>query len=133
FGLLGVDVGPVLVDGVADAGPRGGDDVGAGQDVELAVAGQVADVHAVGARRVGDVEVPVVAAAVDVDVADDGLGGAGSVVAADVEEAGDGPGAVPVLAEGRLGPLDGPAGPPPRTVAPRRVPGHDAHAGPAPS
>ena len=52
-GLLGVDVGPVLVDDVADAGARRGDDVGAGQDVEPAAAGQVADVDAVGARRVG--------------------------------------------------------------------------------
>ena len=37
-GLLGVDVGPVFVDHVADAGPRRGDDVGTGQDVEPAAA-----------------------------------------------------------------------------------------------
>src|SRR5262249_60999990 len=102
-GLAGAGVGPVLVDDVADAGPRGGHQVGGGQDVEPAAAGQVADVHPVGARRVADVDVPVVAAAVDVDVADSPLGAAAGVAAGDVEQPEDRPGGVPFLAQGGLG------------------------------
>src|SRR5207237_4200663 len=58
-GLLRIDVGPVLVDDVADPGPRGADDVGAGQDVEAAAAGEVADVHPEGAGRAANIDVPV--------------------------------------------------------------------------
>ena len=72
-----------------------------------------------------DVDVPVVAAAVDVDVADDRFGGAGRVVAADVEQAQDRLGAVPVLAEGGLGPLDGLAGQFPVGVQPVGIADHD--------
>src|SRR5262249_51052271 len=120
-----VDVRPVLVDDVADTGPRGADDVGAGQDVEASAACQVADVHAVRARRVVDVDVPVVAAAGDVDVADRRFRGAGRVVTADVEEAQDGPGGVPLLPKRRLRALDGLAGQLPVGVQPVRVADHD--------
>ena len=123
--FFGVDVGPVFVDDVADAGPRRGDDVGAGQDVEPAAAGEIADVHAEGARRIADVDVPVVAAAVDVDVAEDRFGGAGRVVAADVEQAQDRLGGVPFLAQGGLGALDGVAGQLPVAVQPVRIAHHD--------
>ena len=121
-----VDVGPVLVDDVAHAGPRRADDVGAGQGIELAAAGQIADVDAVGAGRILHVDVPVVAAAVNVDVADDGLGGAGDVVAGDVEQAQDRLGPVPVLTEGGLGPLDALAGQFPVAVQPVGI-AHHAH------
>src|SRR5205807_9596914 len=113
-----------LVDDVADAGPRGGDHVGAGQDVEAAAAGQVADVHPEGARRVVDVDVPVVAAAVDVDVADGLLGRAGRLVPAHVEQAQDRLGGVPLLAQRRLGPLDGVARQLPVAVQPVGVAHH---------
>src|SRR5262249_43134732 len=68
------------------------------------------------------VDVPVVAAAVDVDVAEGRFGGAGGVVAGDVEQPQDGLGGVPLLAQGRLRPLDGltgqfPVGVPPVGVA----------------
>ena len=72
-----------------------------------------------------DVDVPVVAAAVDVDVAERRFGGAGGVVAADVEQAKDRLGAVPFLAEGGLGPLDGVARQFPVAVQPVRVADHD--------
>src|SRR5262249_37368682 len=99
-GLLGVDVGPVLVEDVADAGPvivgggvgagpGGGEGVGAGRAVDAPAAGKGADVQAEGAGRVADVDVPVVTTAVDVDVADNALGGAGRLLAADVEQAED--------------------------------------------
>src|SRR5579875_3791718 len=78
-GFLGVDVGPIFVDDIADAGPRRGDDVGTGQGVESAALGQIADVHAEGARWIGHIDVPVVAAAVDVDVADNRFTGAGGI------------------------------------------------------
>ena len=126
--LARVDVGPVLVDHIADAGPRRGHHVGAGQDVELAAAGQVADVHPIRAGRIGDVDVPVVAAAVDLHVANDGLGRAGRFVAADIEQAEDGPGGVPFLSQGGLGPLHGLAGQLPVGVQPVGVADHDDHA-----
>jgi len=50
--------------------------------------------------------VPVVAAAVDLDVADGGFGGVRRVAARDVEDAEDRLGAVPFLPEGGLGALD---------------------------
>ena len=51
-----------------------------------------------------DVDVPVVHAAVDLDVADVPLGGAGRVLAGHVHQAEDRPGGVPLLARGRPGP-----------------------------
>ena len=53
------------------------------------------------------------------------LGGAGGVVAADVEQAQDRLGAVPLLAEGGLGPLDGLAGQLPVGVQPVGIADHD--------
>src|SRR5262249_58972364 len=107
------------------AGRRRADHVGAGQDVEAPAPRQVADVHAEGARRVGNLDVPVVAAAVDVDVLDDRFGGAGCLLAGDVEQPQDRPGPVPVLPQGGLGPLDGLAGQLPVGVQPVRVADHD--------
>src|SRR5262249_13533283 len=91
----------------ADAGPRGRHDIGAGDDEELAALRQVADIDAIRAGRVLDLEVPTVAPAVDVDVADGGFRGRGRLVGTDVEQPQDRLGAVPVLPEGGLGPLDG--------------------------
>ena len=79
------------------------DDVGAGQDEELAAAREVADVDPERPGRVGDVDVPVVHAAVDLDVADVPLGGRGRVLAGDVHQPEDRPGGVPLLAERGLG------------------------------
>src|SRR5262249_39482733 len=80
---------------------------------------------------VGHVDVPVVAAAVDVDVADHALGGAGDVLAGDVEDAQDGLGGVPVLAEGGLGAADGLARQPPVAGEPGGGAYHDHDAVPA--
>src|SRR5262249_3848475 len=87
-------------------------------------AGQVADVHPEGARRVIDVDVPVVAAAVDLDVADLLFAAVRGLPAGDVEQPQDRPGVVPLVAQGRLGPLDGLGGQLPVAVQPVRVAHH---------
>ena len=78
------------------------DDIGTSQNVELAISGQITNVDSVGAGRVLHFKVPIIAAAMDFDVAQDGLGRARGVVAADVQQAENWFGAVPVLAEGRF-------------------------------
>src|SRR5262249_41704745 len=59
-----IDVGPVLVEHIADPGPRRADDVGASQDVETTTPGQVANIDTEGTWGIADVDVPVIAAAV---------------------------------------------------------------------
>src|SRR5207248_10947392 len=59
LGLADINVGPVLVEDIADTGPRRADDVGASQDVETATPGQVANLDAEGTRGIADVDVPV--------------------------------------------------------------------------
>src|SRR5262249_46641495 len=106
----------------------GADDVGTREHIETAPAREVADVHAEGARRALHVDVPVVAAAVDFDVAHNRFGRAGGVLAADVEQPEDRLGPVPSLGEGGLGPLDGQPGQFPVGVQPVRVADHDDNA-----
>ena len=72
-----------------------------------------------------DVDVPVVHPAVDVDVADAGPRRGRRAVLGDLEQSEDGPGAVPVLAHGRLGTLDAPGGQFPVGVQPVGIADHD--------
>src|SRR5262249_13282241 len=123
-GLARVEVRPVLVEHVADAGPRRGHHVGARQHVEPAAAGGAAEVHPERPRGGVDVDAPVVAAAVDLDVAGDPLRVGGRVVAGHVEKPKDRPGGVPLLTQGGLGPLDGLVRQLPVTVQPVRVADH---------
>ena len=71
-----------------------------------------------------DVDVPVVDAAVDLDVADVPLGGGGRVLAGDVHQAEDRLGGVPLLAQGGLGPGQGGPAQLPVGVQPVRVADH---------
>src|SRR5437667_3255092 len=98
-----MDVGPVFVSDDAHARAWRGHNVGARQHVEPASRRDIADIDAEGLGWIADVDVPIVAAAVNVNIADNRLGRAGDAVAADIEEAENRPGAVPFLAEGRLG------------------------------
>ena len=107
FGLLGIDIGPAHVDGFGAAGLRRGDDVRTGEDEEVAATRNVADVSSVLARRLLNVDVPVVAPAVYDDVANGRLGGAGRVGRGHVEQADDRSSTVPVLSQRGFGPLNG--------------------------
>src|SRR5579864_5263472 len=87
---------------VSHAGLRGADHVGAGQNIELPRPRQVTDIDAKRARRIGDIDVPVVATAVNIDVAHNGFGVTGSIMAADVQNPENGLGSMPFLPQGRL-------------------------------
>src|SRR6185369_16190755 len=104
--VVGGDIGPVAVDFVAAVGGGGVDDVTAAERVEAAVDGFVSQLDAVGVRRVVDFNVPVGHTTVDFDLTSHALSGAGRVAAIDLEQSQDGAGIVPLLGEGRFGPLD---------------------------
>src|SRR5439155_9681236 len=92
---------------------------------KAAAGGQVADVHTEGLGRIADIDVPVVAAAVDFDVAEDGLGGAGRVLATHIKQAENRLGRVPLLAERGFGAADGVPRQLPVGVQPIRIADHD--------
>src|SRR5262249_9032965 len=83
-----------------------------------------ANIDTEGTRGIANVDVPVVTAAVDLDVAHHRLGGSRGIVAADVEQTEDRLGGVPFLTEGRLGALYGVPGQLPITVQPVRIADH---------
>ncbi len=67
-------VAPVFIERIGDSGPGRGDDVGPRQHVEFAAPGDVSDVDSIRPRRLEHVDVPVVHATVNRDVADVPLG-----------------------------------------------------------
>ena len=119
------DFGPVLVEAVRGAALRRADDVAPREAIKAVAGGQVADLDLVALRRVLDVDVPVVHAAVDFDVANQLAGGGRGAVAADLVEPEDGMGFVPMLAHGRPGPVDPPPAEFPIGVQPVGIADHD--------
>ena len=119
------NVGPVIVDAVALADARGFDDVGSAQRMEL-VADGVADGNAEAARRVVDVDVPIVDAAVDHDVSQHRLGGV-VVDIADRHHSQGRHGEVPILSQGDFGTLNAGRRDLPIGLQPIRVADHQDH------
>ncbi len=120
-----LDVDPVLIEGVRDPGLGRRHHIRARQHVEPPAPGQVSDVDPIGSGRLEHVDVPVVDAAMDRDVANLTLGRGGRILAGDVHDSQDRPRRMPILAEGRLGPGQGGPTELPVRMEPERIAGQD--------
>ncbi len=112
---------PVFVESIGHAGLGRGDDVGPGEHIEPAPARQIANVDPVRAWGLEHVDIPVIHAAMDRDIAHVPLGGRGRVFARNVHDSQNRPGGMPVLPESGPGPRQGRAGELPVGVQPVRV------------
>src|SRR5262249_40393188 len=86
---LFLHAGPILVEHVSNTGLRRADHVGAREDEKLPAASEVADIDAERARGRRHVDVPVIHATMNFDVADMPLGRRRGVFASDIEHAKD--------------------------------------------
>ena len=83
---LFLHVRPVFIEGVGHAGLGGRDDVGAGQYVKFSPARHITNVDPVGTRRLEHIDVPVVDASVDRDIAHLTLGSRRRVLAGNIHD-----------------------------------------------
>ena len=115
---------PVVVYRPGSAGWRRAHAVASGQGEELPVAGKIADVQLVTLGGVTYVYVPIVHAAVNLDITDGPLGRVGRAVANNLRHPQDRLGAVPVLPHGGPGTIDGSAAQFPVCVQPEGIADH---------
>ncbi len=94
-----LNVRPVFVKRVGHSRLGSGDDIGPSEHIKPPLAREVADIDSVRARRLENVDVPVVNAAMNRDVTNVSLRGGGCVFAGDIHDAENGAGGVPVLTE----------------------------------
>src|SRR5208282_5508970 len=99
---------PIAVEVLGRSGRGRTHRIAAGEAIEAVAGRQVADFHLVALGRILHVDVPIVHAAVDLDIADGLPRCAGRAVAADLMEPQYRPGGVPMLPHRHLGPLDAP-------------------------